>query len=364
MWHTVHINHTKPAKFTAPDLPEPVPAPEIPHSSFGYLPSGLLGPRPPPPTSAAPAGGSTLSPTASVPAQPPAAPVASEMQPPATAPANQQPASTFQPRRSPRLNPKPGRVCAIKGPPGNLSPQSKQTTTMARTYPLIVPYNQCLGASTDPLSFSSLYLEDLKSGRTQYLSSLKQLADALLKTENPTSRFALRGHVARPGQQYLRHSMRAAMWWMLPSDGEFRQYSHSLQYYLTRQGRRVVLRGGDVTLPMLESYLNWVADPMPPPTRRLDDLTSPASSENTPLMDNLHKLPRRLRPRSIRKKQSASSDNENAASRVADPATPLGPSANENSASSAVTRPRSMANRNTPFPGSQPEPASHSGVLL
>ena len=241
------------------------------------------------------------------------------MQPPATAPANRQPASTFQPWRFPRLNTEPGRECTIKGPPGNLSPQSKQTTTMARTYPLIEPYNQCLGARTDPLSFASLYLKDLKSGQSQYLSSLKQLADALPKTENPTSRFALRGHVTHPGQQRLRHSMRAAMWWMLPSDGEFRRSSHSLQYYLTRQGRRVVLRGGDVVLPRLESYLNWVADPMPPPTRCLDDLTSPASSENTPPMDSSRKLPRRLQPRRIRKKQSASSANENAASRVAEP---------------------------------------------
>ena len=62
---------------------------------------------------------------------------------------------------------------------------------MARTYPLTVPYNQCLGARTDWLFFSSLYLEDFKNGRSQYLSSMKQLVDALPKTENPTSRFAL-----------------------------------------------------------------------------------------------------------------------------------------------------------------------------
>ena len=109
-----------------------------------------------------------------------------------------------------------------------------------------------------------------------------------------------------------------------------------------------------LTLPLLESYLNWVADPMPPPTRRLSDLTSPASSENAPPVDSSRKLPRRLRPRRRRGKQSASLANENSASRVADPATPLGPSANENSASSAVTRPRSTANRNSPFPGPQP----------
>ena len=330
VWCTVHINHTKPAKFMAPDLPEPVPAPETPRPSFGYLPSGLLGPRPPPPASAAPAEGSTFSPTASVPAQLPAASAASEMQPPATAPANQQPASTFRPRRSPRLNSEPGRVCAIKGPPGNLSPQSEKSATMARTYPLTVPYNQCLGARTNRLSFSSLYLEDLNSGRSQYLSSMKQLADALPKAENPTSCFALRGHIARPGQKQLRHSMRAAMWWVLPSDGEFCRSSHSLQYYLTRQGRRVVFRGGDVTLPLLESYLNWVTDPMPSPKCRLADLTSSASVENMPPVDSSRKLPRRLRPRRRRGKQSASSANRNTASRVTDLATLPGPSANGN----------------------------------
>ena len=112
-----------------------------------------------------------------------------------------------------------------------------------------------------------------------------------------------------------------------------------------------------VTLPPLESYLNWVADPMPPPTRRLADLTSPAPSENTPPTNTSRKLPRGLRPRRRRGKKPAVSANENSASCVADPATPLGPSANENSSrasSSAVTRPRSAANRNLPIPGPQP----------
>ena len=98
-----------------------------------------------------------------------------------------------------------------------------------------------------------------------------------------------------------------------------------------------------VILPLLENYLNWVADPVPPPTRRL------ASSENTP-----RKLPRHLWPCRCRGKQPAFSANGNSASRVADPATPLGPSANENSAPSAVTWQRSNANRNSPFPGLQP----------
>ena len=198
----------------APDLPEPMPTPETPHPPFGYLPSGLLGPRPPPPASATSAGGSSSSPTATSPAQQPAAPTASKMQPPATAPANQQPAPAFRPRRSPRLNPEPGRVCAIKGPPRNPPHQSEKSHRMARTYPLTVPYTQCLGARADRLSFASLSLEDLRNGQSQYLSTLKQLVDALPKTENPSSRYALRGHIARPGQKRLRHSMRVVIWWL------------------------------------------------------------------------------------------------------------------------------------------------------
>ena len=357
MWRTVHINHTKPAKFTAPDLPERVPAPETPRPSFGYLPSGLLGPRSPPPASAAPTEGSSLSPTTASPAPQPVAPAASEMQPPATAPANQQPESAFRPLRSPRLNPEPGRVSTIKGPPGNPSPQSEKSSRMARTYPLTVPYSQCFGARANQLSFASLCLEDLKNGRSQCLRTLQQLTDALPKMESPSSCFALRGHIARPGQKRLLYSMRAAIWWLLPSDGEFRRSSLSLQYYLARQGRRVVLREGDVTLPPLESYLNWVPGTMPPSTRRLADLTSPAHSENAPPLDGSCKLPRCLRPRRRRGKQPAFSANENSASCLIDPATPFGPSANENSAhadSSSATRPRSTANRNSPFPGPRP----------
>ena len=255
VWRIVHINHTKPAKFTAPDLPVPTPAPESPRPALWYLPSGFLGhqprppppPPPPPPPSAVLAEGRSLSPTASVPAPQTSAPTASEMSPPAPAPANQNSETAHRQRRSLRLNPELDRVCAIKGPPGTLTPQSRNSLEMARTYPLFVSYNQCLGAKEDPCSFSSLYLEDLWTGHTEYLTTMKQLVDALPKKENPASRFALRGHIAQPGQQRLRHSMRAALWWLLPSDGEFRRASHSLQYYLARQGRRVVLRGGDVT---------------------------------------------------------------------------------------------------------------------
>ena len=112
---------------------------------------------------------------------------------------------------------------------------------MARTYPLTISYNDSMGSKENPLSFASLRLVDLRNGHSQYLSTLKQLRDALPKTLDPASHFALRGHVARPGQLRLRHSMRAALWFLLPSDGEFRRSSTSLQYYLARQGRHVIL---------------------------------------------------------------------------------------------------------------------------
>ena len=120
-----------------------------------------------------------------------------------------------------------------------------------------------------------------------------------------------------------------------------------------------------MTLPPLERYLNWVADPMPPPTRRFDDLTSPAPSENSPSANASRKLPRRLRPRRCGGKQPALSANDNSASRITDLATPLGPSANGNSShasSSAATRPRSAANRNSSIPG--PQPGTRSALVM
>ena len=86
---TIHVNHAKPAKFTAPDLPEPVPTPETPCLPLGYLLAGLARPRPPPPAPTAPAGDSSSSSASASTAPQPAASTESEMQPPATAPANQ-----------------------------------------------------------------------------------------------------------------------------------------------------------------------------------------------------------------------------------------------------------------------------------
>ena len=82
---------------------------------------------------------------------------------------------------------------------------------MARVHSLTVGYTEALGPKANPLSFTSLRLVDLRNDHSQYLNNLQKLADALAKTEDPATHFALRGHLARPGQHRLRRSMRAAI---------------------------------------------------------------------------------------------------------------------------------------------------------
>ena len=277
---TIHINHAKPAKFTAPDLSEPVPPTEAPRPPLGYLPAGLA--RRPAKFRAPPA-------DSSVAPAPPAAPAENAMPPPTSAPANPQPEPAPPRWRSPRLNPEQGHAHAIRSPPVTQPPHSSNRSKMARTYPLTVEYNECLGRKANPFSFASLRLINLRNGHSQYLSSSGQLMDALPKTLDPASCFTLRGHIARPGQTRLRHSMRASIWFLLPSYGVFHRSSSSLQYFLTRQGRRLVLRGGDVTLPPLERYLNWVYESTPTPSRDHD-------KENLPPIKEPRKLPRKMIP--------------------------------------------------------------------
>ena len=210
---TIHINHAKPAKFTAPDFSEPVPPTETPRPPLGYLPTGLAC-RPAKPR--VPPADSGVAPV------PPAAPAENAMPLPASVPANQQPEPAPPRWRSPRLNPVQGHAHAIKSPPLTQPHHSSKHSKMARTYPLTVSYNECLGREANPLSFASLRLIDLSNGHSQYLSTIEQLVDALPKSMGPASRFALQGHIARPRQTCLRHSMRAAIWFLLPSDGTFR----------------------------------------------------------------------------------------------------------------------------------------------
>ena len=295
VWRTVHVNHAKPAKTPADGFPAPLPTPEPPQPPLGYLPRSLQRPRPrqplPPPQPAAPTVG---------PAQPAAAPPAAT--PPSSRPttrsaANRNSASRSgqrppdapgrakdnsrlgQPlRRSARLTP---RACAIKSHPQPASDQSRTTPKMARTYPLSLKYGTCLGHLDDPYSFSSIYLEDLHSGRKTYIHHIQQLIDAPPKSLDPTSRFTLRAQVTPPGHQRIRFSLRSALWWLLPSDGDFRRAPNGLHYYLARQGRRVVLRGGDITAPFHESRLNWVHDPTPPPSRRLESTKTVPRSDSS-----------------------------------------------------------------------------------
>ena len=112
---------------------------------------------------------------------------------------------------------------------------------MARTYPYSLTYDTCLGPATDPFSFSSVYIEELYSGHRVYIKHVQQIVDLLPRTLDPSSRYTLRAHVTPPGHQKMRDSLRLALWWFLPRDGDFRRAANGLHYYLARQGRRVVL---------------------------------------------------------------------------------------------------------------------------
>ena len=113
---TIHINHAKPAKFTAPDLPEPVPPVEEPRPQLGYLPAGFTH-RPSKPR-ALPVNHNE----AAMP--PPAVPAVPTAPPPAAAPANQNPEPAPPHRRSPRLNPELGQAHAILSSPAARQPHS------------------------------------------------------------------------------------------------------------------------------------------------------------------------------------------------------------------------------------------------
>ena len=96
---------------------------------------------------------------------------------------------------------------------------------MARTYPYLLPYRTCLGRLEDPCSFSSIYIEDLYSGKKTYIKHIQQVIDVLPKTVDPSSRFTLHAQVTPLGHQRMRDSLRTALWWLLPKDGDFRRCS-------------------------------------------------------------------------------------------------------------------------------------------
>ena len=97
--------------------------------------------------------------------------------------------------------------------------------------------------------------------------------------------------------------MRAAIWFLLPSDGTFLRDSYSLRYYLARQGLRAVLRGGDVTGWLWENRLNWIPDPAPATSRDHGIKQSPLpegpkeEEVNRPSASHPSRIPRKIRPR-------------------------------------------------------------------
>ena len=191
---TIHVNHAKPAKFTAPDLLEPVPPVEEPRPPLGYLPAGFAHkpskPRTPPVNR-----NEAAMPPPAVPAVP-AAPLH------AAPPANQNP-ETAPPRwRSPRLNPELGHAHAIKSqsPARHHHSEPKSLTAnrpkMARTYPITVSYNDSMGSRENPLSFASLRLVDLRNGHSQYLKYIE--ATPRRSPQNAGSRLPLRAEATSP----------------------------------------------------------------------------------------------------------------------------------------------------------------------
>ena len=112
---------------------------------------------------------------------------------------------------------------------------------------------------------------------------MQQIIDLLPRTVDPSSRYTLRGHVTPSGHQRIRDSLRLALWIFLPHDGDFRRAPNGLHYYLARQGRRVVLRGGDVTSPLHDSRLHWVHDPQPRQTPSVPPSHSQSSPMNPPV---------------------------------------------------------------------------------
>ena len=214
VWRTVHVNHAKPAK--AP--PGGFPVPTAPSASaippHKYSSRNLSWRKPPPPPQ-------------------PAAPVAEPSQPRATAhpaspslsrpttrsSANQKPAPRSEQRSPPtqprtnensRLSPPLRRSERLKAaaqpinrPTQTAPAHSQPTINMARTFPYSLSYDACIGDSKDAYNFSSVYIEDLQTGRRTYIQHVQQVLDLLPRTIDPISRYTLRGHVTPPGHQRM-----------------------------------------------------------------------------------------------------------------------------------------------------------------
>ena len=287
VWRTVHVNHAKPAKAPTGGFPVPAPPPAPPSPPPEYLSRNYTWGKPAKtPKSATPTKGSSQ----------PAAPTAEPNQPAATpqpaSPPPGRPTTRSSANENSRLGPPLRRSERLKAASQTTPAHSAPTINMARTYPYSLSYDTCLGEATDPFSFSSVYIEDLSSGRRMYIKHVQQIVDLLPRTLDPSSRYTLRAHVTPPGHQKMRDSLRLALWCFLPRDGDFRRATNGLHYHLARQGRRVVLRGGNVTSPLHESRLIWIHDPLPRQTPPVPASHLPAAQTPDIVPRNNNTVPR------------------------------------------------------------------------
>ena len=310
VWWTVHVNHVKPAKTTAGGFPVPVLSPAPPSPPPMYLSRNFTLKKPAKPPQPAEGSPQPAAPVAE-PTQPAAAPNAaspppsrpttrssanensaprSEHRSPATSGRTNENSRTGQPlRRSARL--KSSAMC-INSQPQAAPAHSQRASTMARTYPYLLPYRTCLGRIEDPCSFSSIYIEDLYSGRKTYAKHIQQIIDIMPRTVDPSSRYTLRAQVTPAGHQRMQDSLRTALWWLLPKDGDFRQAADGIHYYLARPGRRVILRGGNVTSPLHESRLLWIHDPHVKQPPRVTPSPTVITEKHDPVPRNNQTVPR------------------------------------------------------------------------
>ena len=307
VWRTVHINHAKPTKAPPGGFPVPAapPAPASPPHKYSSRNLSWRKPAPPPQPAAPvaepaqprfashPASPSPSRPTTRSSANQKTAPRSEHRSPPTQGSTNENSRLSPPLRRSERLK---TAAHHINRPTQAAPAHSKPTVNMARTYPYSLSYDTCIGDTEDAYSFSSVYIEDLQSGQRTYIKHVQQIVDLLPRTLDPSSRYTLLGHVTPPGHQRMRDSLRLALWIFLPRDGDFRRAANGLHYYLARQGRRVILRGGNVTSPLHESRLHWVHDPQLRQTSSVPTSHPPASATSHSVPRITNSVPRNVYP--------------------------------------------------------------------
>ena len=285
VWRTIHVNHAKPAKAPPGGFPVPTApaASAIPPHQYSSRNLSWRKPPPPPqpaaltegsPPPAAPVAAPTRPVTARRPiAHPPSRPITRSLtgrrpiaHPPSRPITRSLTGHQLAPRSEPRLPATPAQTQSGQPPRRSARIKARVCTVESHPQPAapqLLRYEQCIGCREGPHSFCSLVLKDLHTGHEEYLGDTQQLIAALPRSLDPGSRLTLIAQVAPPGQRCLPPAMRASLRWLLPSDGEFQSGPDGQSYYLARQGRRVVLRGGDVKAPLANSRINWVCDSPP-----------------------------------------------------------------------------------------------------